>query len=114
MAEWEITAQSVRRIFAMDYKPTALILPDDYAALAVYRTLSQLNVKIPNEISLMGYDGLEFSQVMNPRLTTIKQDTNMIGKLAARKMISLIEDNAGHEVIFVPTRIMEGKSVKRL
>jgi len=112
--EWELTAKGVKKILAMDHKPTALILPDDYAALAAYRVLSQMDIKIPDDISLIGYDGLEFSQIMNPRLTTIKQDTKTIGALAARKIVSLIEDNAKDEVIYVPTSVIEGKSVKKL
>ena len=112
--EWQMTEKRVREILAMDYKPTALILPDDYAALSAYRVTNQLNIKIPEDISLMGYDGLEISQIMSPRLTTIKQDTKMIGKLAGEKIVGLIEDNGRPEVIRVSSEILEGESVKRL
>ncbi|HHX62821.1 MAG TPA: LacI family transcriptional regulator [Epulopiscium sp.] len=112
--EWEVTAKSCEKILKMKHRPTALLLPDDYAALAVYRTASQLNIRIPEDISLVGYDGLEFSRIMTPRLTTIKQDTEMIGKLAGEKIVNLIENNQKQQVIYVPTVILEGSSVKKL
>lgn len=111
---WGPTTKCVKEILEMEHKPTVLMLSDDYAALAAYRVINQLNLKVPDDISLMGYDGLEFSQIMSPRLTTIKQDTKMIGKLAGEKIVSLIEDNAKQEIIYVTSEILEGKSVKKL
>lgn len=112
--DWGPTGKRVRQILEMKSRPTALLLPDDYAALAAYRVINQLQLQVPEDISLVGYDGLEFSQIMSPRLTTIQQDTKMIGKLAANKIVSLIEDNDKPEIIYVPSKILEGKSVKQL
>ncbi|NMA84075.1 MAG: LacI family transcriptional regulator [Epulopiscium sp.] len=111
---WEPTYECVKKMLTMDHRPTALLMPDDYAALAAYRAVDRLNMKIPEDISLMGYDGLEISQAMSPRLTTMQQNTKMIGSLAGKKMIRLIEYNDQHEVIYVPSQLLEGKSVKKL
>ncbi|NMA66398.1 MAG: LacI family transcriptional regulator [Clostridiaceae bacterium] len=112
--DWTATGRRVREILEMESRPTALLLPDDYSALAAYRVINQLQLQVPEDISLVGYDGLEFSQIMSPRLTTVQQDTKMIGKLAANKIVSLIEDNDKPEIIYVPYKILEGKSVKQL
>ncbi|NLP45918.1 MAG: LacI family transcriptional regulator [Epulopiscium sp.] len=112
--EWKPTYQCVKKILTLPYKPTALLLPDDYAALAAYRVIHKMNLKIPEDLSLIGYDGLEFSQILTPRLTTIKQDTKSIGMLAGEKIIRLIEGNDNPEIIYVPSKILEGTSVKTL
>ncbi|HHX59236.1 MAG TPA: LacI family transcriptional regulator [Epulopiscium sp.] len=111
---WKPTYESVKQLLTMENGPTAIILPDDYAALAAYRAVSKLNKTIPEDISIMGFDGIEISQVMTPRLSTIKQDTVTIGKRAAQKIVSLIEDNGKEEIIYVPSKLLEGKSVKKL
>lgn len=112
--KWEPTYKSVKQLLAMEQGPTAIMLPDDYAALAAYRAINKFNKKIPEDISIMGFDGIEISQVMTPRLSTIKQDTKMIGRLAAQKIISLVEDNDKEEIIYVPSKLLEGESVKKL
>lgn len=111
---WEPAYEAVKKILMMDHVPTAIIMPDDYAALAAYRAVSELNKRIPEDISVVGFDGIEISQVMTPRLSTVKQNTQMIGQLAARKIVSLVEDNAKEEIIYVPSKLLEGKSVKKL
>lgn len=111
---WQPTYETVKELLTMDHRPTAIIVPDDYAALAAYRAASELNKNIPEDISLMGFDGIEISQAMTPSLSTIKQDTRTIGKLAARKIVSLVEDNDKEEIIYVPSKLLVGKSVKKL
>ncbi len=111
---WEPTYEAVKKILTMNQGPTAIILPDDYAALAAYRAVSKLNKRVPEDISLMGFDGIEISQAMTPRLSTIKQDTRAMGRLAAQKIVSLVEDNDKEEIIYIPSKLLEGKSVKKL
>lgn len=111
---WEPTYEAVKKILTMNQRPTAVILPDDYAALAAYRAVSKLNKRILEDISFMGFDGIEISQAMTPRLSTIKQDSGAIGRLAAKKIVSLVEDNDKEEIIYVPSKLLEGKSVKKL
>ena len=111
---WHPTYKNVKKLLTMDDRPTAIILPDDYAALAAYSAANELNYKIPEDISMMGFDGIKISQIMTPALTTIRQDTKTIGMLAAKKIVSLIENNDKEEIIYVPCKLLEGKSVKRL
>ena len=46
---------------------------------------------IPDDIAAVGYDGIPLSQMMHPKLTTYRQDTVTLGKVAAAKLIELIE-----------------------
>jgi len=71
--------------------PTAIIFPDDRSAMQGLLALKEEGFKCPQDISVTGFDGIESSQIVTPHLTTVKQDTEKIGKTLAHKLIDLME-----------------------
>ena len=65
---------------------------------------------------MAGYDGIQFARQLEPKLTTVQQDTEQIGCLAARELISLIErpKTTIIEQVIVPGKVVEGKSVAQI
>ncbi|MDE7277553.1 MAG: substrate-binding domain-containing protein, partial [Lachnospiraceae bacterium] len=53
--------------------------------------INERGLRIPNDISVAGYDGIRIGRHVEPTLTTVKQDTLRLGQLAAEKLLSLIE-----------------------
>ena len=94
--------------------PTCIIAPDDYAALGVMNAARRLGLKIPDNISVAGYDGISVSQALEPKLTTIKQDTDKIGAEAAKQLINLIESPLATSLdnIYLKVQLVKGGSVK--
>lgn len=72
--------------------------------------------RFPKKISVAGYDGIQSARQLEPRLTTVQQDTEQIGCLAARELISLIErpKTTIIEQVIVPGKVVEGKSVAQI
>ena len=70
---------------------TAIFCFSDYMAYGVYSAIAKCNLRIPEDISVIGYDNNEYSDIMPPALTTIDIQPNKIGTLAAKKMFSLIQ-----------------------
>lgn len=64
--------------------PTACFCLNDIIASAVYQTARELNIKIPSQLSVIGYDDLEVAQMISPTLTTVRQPYTQIGNEAAR------------------------------
>ena len=97
-------------------RPTAIMYPDDFAYLGGMAELERMKITVPDMISVTGYDGINLSRVLRPRLTTYEQNSDQIGKMSARKLVELIEDqkNAVPETILVSGKLIEGKSVKPL
>lgn len=97
-------------------RPTCIIAPDDYAALGVMNTARRLGLKIPEDISVAGYDGISVSQALEPNLTTIKQDADKIGAEAAKQLINLIESpmDTSLDNIYLKVQLVKGGSVKNL
>lgn len=105
---------ATRKILELPDRPTCIIFPDDFSAFGGINAIREKNLRIPEDISIAGYDGIPAARYLEPQLTTIKQDTEQIGCVAARRLISMIERPKITlvEQIIVPGTIVEGKSVK--
>ncbi len=71
--------------------PTCIFFPDDISAMGGIAAIQRRGLRIPEDISVVGYDGILLSKVLSPSLTTYYQDTQTIGTLSADKLIQLIE-----------------------
>lgn len=93
--------------------PTCIIYPDDFAAFGGVNALRERGLQIPGDISVAGYDGIQAARHLSPRITTLRQDTEQIGFVAARELISLIERPKSTIIqqITVPGQLVEGESV---
>ena len=96
--------------------PTCILYPDDYASYGGMKAIKENNLKIPNDISVAGYDGVRNMPYLDMQLTTIRQDTKQLGSLSALKLIELIENTQGAviESLIVSGELIEGNTVKKL
>ncbi len=108
--------QSRQNIYLIYDKPTCIIYPDDTAAIGGINVIRSRGLRIPEDISIAGYDGTRVSQMLSPKLTTIRQDTDKIGREAADRLISIIKKpkTALVERAVVEGILLEGESVGRI
>lgn len=71
--------------------PDVIICSSDGTAIGVLQTLHKAGVKVPEEISVTGFDDIDGAAYVYPQLTTIRQDKDEIGRLAAEMMVQLID-----------------------
>lgn len=83
---------AVNKLLALTPRPTCILMSDDYAALGGIDAIRQAGLRIPEDISIAGFDGVSLIQKIHPRLTTYEQNGEEMGRLAAQKLISRIED----------------------
>lgn len=95
--------------------PTCIIYADDFSAIGGMNAIKDRGLKIPEDISIVGYDGILIASQIEPVLTTYKQNTRKIGKLAASKLIELIEKpkTTIATTYTVEGQLVEGRSVGR-
>ena len=86
-----MTRSAVERLLRATPRPTCILMSDDYAALGGMEAIRAQGLRIPQDISVAGYDGVPLLQMCQPRLTTVEQDTRRIGQEAARQLVHLIE-----------------------
>jgi DNA-binding LacI/PurR family transcriptional regulator len=85
--------------------PTCILYPDDLSYSGGSNAVKALKLKIPQDISMVGYDGIKLSQMLNPILTTYKQDSYAIGKKAAKELIECIDNP---KITFVKRIVVDG------
>ncbi|MBQ6583500.1 MAG: LacI family DNA-binding transcriptional regulator [Mogibacterium sp.] len=96
--------------------PTAILFPDDFSFLGGQAEIQSRGLRIPEDISVAGYDGIKLSQMLQPPLTTWYQDAEMIGKKSVQKLVETIEhrNTCVAEQIMVSGKLVDGYSVRRM
>ena len=111
------TAEGVRLGKLLGSKPeiTGIFSTADILAAGIIAGLRDVGVIVPNDKSIVGFDNNYLCQLTNPRLTTIHQDADEKGKLAAEMMIALLNEKEIEEKnIILPVRLIKRESVKKL
>ena len=109
-------AKATRELLDLPNPPTCILYPDDYAAIGGINEIRERGLRIPEDISIAGYDGITIAKILEPKLTTLCQDTVAIGRIAAEKLIDLIENPKTTMIdkFTVDGTLFKGASVKQL
>ena len=112
----DLSARQTRELLELKDPPTCILYPDDLSAVGGFNEIRERDLKIPEDISIAGYDGNNIARIMEPKLTTLCQDTSAIGRIAAEKLVELIEQpkTALIRSYTVDGTLFQGRSVKTL
>jgi LacI family transcriptional regulator len=102
---------AVERILAIEPMPTALVAVNDLAALGVLHGLAGAGVRVPQDLSVVGYDDLPFAPRLAPALTTVRQPRYELGRSAADLLLE--EAHPGHvhrEIRFQPSLVVRSSA----
>lgn len=93
---------------------TAVFAMSDVTAIGAIRALIDLGVKVPDDVSVMGFDGVTIAEYYNPKLTTIQQQYKTLASRSIEILLDYIERNTSsvHEII--PFNLLQGESVKKI
>lgn len=95
--------------------PTAFFVDNDMIALGAVKALQEKGYKVPEDISIVGFDDLPFCEIASPRLTTIHVSKPEMGAIAVRRMHEMINHiGEGKEKISVCTDFIERDSVANI
>lgn len=110
----ESKAYSLAKTYLQHSQPTAFLCFSDLMAIGVMQAVKEAGLKIPDDISITGFDDLVFSNYTQPALTTIRQDFVEIGRSAAQLLQGIKEEKAKRQHIWIEHELMERDSVKTL
>jgi DNA-binding LacI/PurR family transcriptional regulator len=95
--------------------PTALFASNDIIAYGCIKALKEFGFRVPEDISIIGFDDLPLSALMDPPLTTIKISKKQIGRMAMKLLLEKIESNSSvSSKIIIGSELVVRNSVKRL
>ncbi|MFN7002439.1 MAG: LacI family DNA-binding transcriptional regulator [Roseinatronobacter sp.] len=97
------------RLLEMQHRPTAIFCASDEIALSFVSRLQQRGYSVPGDFSVVGFDDIDMSAFSQPALTTIRQDRASLGRLAADRLLALLnsdDDPETQALTFVPTELI--------
>src|SRR5699024_6408852 len=89
MSPTEVTSQLIfeRELREMENKPTAFIAECDYMAISAMKTFNKLNLVVPDDVSIVGFDNIPVTMIVSPELTTIDVNQTEMVRLAIEQLI---------------------------
>lgn len=93
---------------------TAVFATSDIMAIGASKAILESGMKIPNDISIVGFDGLEYSEYFHPSITTIKQPQEQIGYKTIDILIDIIKNNGKHKHIVLDTKLIIRESCQKI
>jgi len=94
--------------------PEVLICYDDMTALALMHALRQMGIKAPDDIGIVGFDGIPFAAISNPGLTTVSLPSAQVGRLAALSLIEAIQTDVLPTAVMLPVELSLRGSTREL
>lgn len=93
---------------------TAIFAASDEIAIGAISVANKYNVKIPDQLSIIGYDNLKIAEMSVPPLTTVGQPLYEIGQTSANLLINMIDNNGPVKSKTISHKIIERQTVKKL
>ena len=100
--------------YIKSYKPTAIFCGSDPIAMKIFIIASELGLKIPDDISIIGYANLDFSILANPSLTTVRQNFQKMGKKTAEILHKEINGCQKKTQIKLPVKLIIRNSAQAI
>jgi LacI family repressor for deo operon, udp, cdd, tsx, nupC, and nupG len=81
---------AAREFLAREARPTAVFAASDHMAISFMKTVRNAGVRVPEDVSVVGFDGIEFAEFVTPTLTTIRQPRHELGSRGARLLLDAL------------------------
>jgi DNA-binding LacI/PurR family transcriptional regulator len=94
--------------------PTAFFCANDHLAVGVMKALFKKGFKIPEDISIVGFDDIPEAAYLLPSLTTVRQEFNLVGKIAIDRVLNQLTGDKSREITFLPLNLLERNSTQAL
>ena len=106
--------ESTKELIESGAKFTALYCISDVLAVGALRALADAGLRVPEDVSVAGFDGQELAKYCIPRLTTIKQPLQDISEETMRLLFDLIEEKRGHKHLIFPGELVKAQSTAEI
>lgn len=93
---------------------TAIFAISDMMAIGVAKAVVNLGLKIGEDVSVMGFDGMDVAQYYEPTITTIKQPRDEMSKMSVDLLLELLGGEKQNKHIVLDVELVEGKSTKKI
>ncbi|MBT2232909.1 LacI family DNA-binding transcriptional regulator [Nonomuraea sp. NEAU-A123] len=115
--EPERRLDAVAAMLALEHPPSALFTADSYMTKSAFSLLSKRDIPIPEQMSLLGFDDLEWTTLVRPQISVVVQSAYDMGRAAADRLFAQISGSSGAvrgQRTVIPARFLGRDSVRSL
>jgi len=106
---------ATKKILELHNRPTALLAMSNLIGLGAIKAIREAHLTIPNDISLIIFDDQPYASYLNPPITTIKQNSELVGALAIEYILKIIDHQTiDNPSVYIPVQIISRASVKKI
>ncbi|MFH5832040.1 LacI family DNA-binding transcriptional regulator [Halalkalibaculum sp. DA384] len=110
-------SEAMKQLLSLSNPPDAIFSASDYAAIGAIQVLKEKNIDVPGQIAVAGFSNEQFTSLVDPPLTTIDQQTNKMGKMAAelffQQMKSKEQEFEPQQKVLEPKLITRASTLKK-
>lgn len=101
------------KLLQKNNRPTAIFAGSDSIAVGIYQAARELNIKIPEQLSVVGFDDSQYAEILSPMLTTIRTPIKEMGQRAIEIIVKTIKEKQIYKetLVFYPTFIERGSTL---
>lgn len=107
----DIARAEMTTILALKRPPTAVFASSDYLAIGALRAIGQRGLRIPDDISVVGFDDMPLSDLFDPPLTAIRQPVDLLGRTGFQRLFALMNGERPEPVTRLPVELIPRRSV---
>jgi LacI family transcriptional regulator len=103
----ETAAGCALNLLALSERPSAIFASNDMSAVGVYRAAGQVGLRVPEDLSVIGFDNLPEAAHLKPALTTMDQSVSEMGSIATEMILKLVKGETLEKNLYkIPTRLV--------
>jgi LacI family transcriptional regulator len=107
----DVAERAAAQVLQQGHRPRAVVAANDESAIGALNAVRRFGLRVPEDIAVAGFDGLDISAWMQPALTTLKFDRRALGKEIANRVMSEVNGvESGERIITVPLELIVGGS----
>lgn len=107
--------RAMLKLLELDPLPTAVYCSSDQMAVGAMKAVAERGLKVPDDMSVAGFDDDVFTAFLSPALTTVKRPVETMSRIGAEKLLLEIERGApSRETVYVDTELVVRESVRRI
>ncbi|GAA3613261.1 GntR family transcriptional regulator [Secundilactobacillus similis DSM 23365 = JCM 2765] len=107
------TLDQIEQALAVEPRPTAIMCYNDQLAIQVIDLVKSLDLQVPEDVSVTGFDDYSLGQFMEPAITTMVHEKEKMGHDAAGLLISMIDKQPVEDIVYEPELIIRNSVAKR-
>lgn len=112
--DFAASAEAFSTLMEREPQPSIVLCGNDVLAVGALRGAKQLGFRIPEDVSITGFDDIEIAQVVSPELTTVQVPHRRMGTMAAQELVGMIEEKRAGVSRRLDATIIERASVRAI